>query len=352
MREAQLKIDLWDVGQGDCSVIHLPDGRLLIIDVGPRGSPLVDWLNDRRSKRPEIAAIVLTHNDADHAGALPSIIIEHKDRIKLIWMLMDREVTSDKFQKIFRAAEAAEIEGCFPIKQIKSEEVLWCSDDAKSMLRIIHPNFSENVRAILSGSPNSSSGMIVFEHDGKRLFTWPGDLEIRTVAEKHEGSQPWMLFGPHHGGPSDYPTKSVRRRAGINSGRLKNEVRVAVDKISPERVFISVGSKNQHHHPRPGYIKLLAQHGTRVTCSQLTLCCERKMVRSGAHVFQGSGALGLRACRTGVSCRGSFRLYFKDGELLPDEFDAAHRAEVEKLLRPQCLCTQADQLQTTYKAAV
>src|SRR5438270_7348291 len=108
MSDPLLEIDLWDVGQGDCTVIKLPNGKLLIIDVGPRGSPLVDWLNERRHEAARIESIILTHNDADHAGALPSIITEHKNRIEGIWMLLDREVSAPHFQKIFRAAVEGE----------------------------------------------------------------------------------------------------------------------------------------------------------------------------------------------------------------------------------------------------
>src|SRR2546429_7300991 len=103
MSDALLEIDLWDVGQGDCTVVKLPSGRLLIIDVGPRGSPLIDWLNEGSRRGVGVEAIVLTHNDADHAGALPSIVADHKQRIGAIWMLLDRQVDEPRCPKNFLA---------------------------------------------------------------------------------------------------------------------------------------------------------------------------------------------------------------------------------------------------------
>ena len=336
--DALLRIDLWDVGQGDSSVLRLPSGRMIIIDVGPKGSPLVDWLNERRGSSPEIEAIVLTHNHADHAGALPSIIAEHKRRIGGIWMLLDRAATEPRFQKVFRAAEQGEKEGFYRIRQLADGQVLWTSDNGVHHLRVIHPGFSEHTNALIAGQPNAASGMIVLGSNQRRLFAWTGDLEIRKVAQKLEDRTPWMLFGPHHGGPSDYPTKALRKRQPPETMQhRRQEVRAAVASIKPARAFISVGTKNRYHHPRPGYLQLLANTGARVVCSELTNCCEREDVSNGKHVFQGSALLGLRPSRTGVSCRGSMRLCLKDGELLVDAFDAEHLQRVSRLLRPQCL---------------
>lgn len=338
MTEALLEIDLWDVGQGDCSVIKLPSGRLLIIDVGRRGSPLVDWLNERAYSAPQIEAIVLTHNDADHAGALPSIVREHKHRIGAIWMLLDRKTTDPRFQKIFRAAVEGENEGLYRIRRVEDGQLLWRDDATNTQLRIGHPGFSQNVQA---GDPNDSSGVILLEAGNACLFAWPGDLQLRKAADVLKGSRPWMISGPHHGGPSDYPSKTVRKALRKKSRaaatlRMK-EIRSAAAALSPVRASVSVGTTNPYHHPRPGYLRLLASLETRVTCSQLTLCCERKRVLEGRHVMQGSALLGLRGPRTGVSCRGAMRLYVNGGALVPDEFDRMHLERVATLLRPQCL---------------
>ncbi len=335
MTGAELTIDLWDVGQGDCTVIRLPSGGLLIIDVGPKGSPVVDWLNERGRSPAQIEAIVLTHNDADHAGSLPAIIAEHKRRIGAIWMLLDREIHDPRFQKIFRAALEGEDQGFYKIRRVEDGQELWADPSDRTRIHVIHPRFSQNM---LAANPNESSGVIVLDSEGRRLFAWPGDLEIRKAASVLAANKPWMLFGPHHGGPSDYPTKALRKRAPRETLRNRMaEIRNAAASLNPARAFISVGTRNKHNHPRPGYLRLLAATGSRVVCSELTTCCEREAIRHHRHVLQGSGLLGLRPARSGVSCRGSMRLYLKDGALFPDEFDQEHLRRVATLLRPQCL---------------
>lgn len=337
MTGALLEIDFWNVGQGDCTVIKLPNGKLIIIDVGPRGGPLIEWLREGTRRNVQIEAVILTHNDADHTGSLPVLVNEFKNRIGTVWMLLDRPKKDDQFQKIFRAAYQGEEEGCYKINRLEDGQILWRDDLSATCLRVLHPSMSQN---ILANDPNDTSGMIVLDVEGRNLVTWPGDLQLMTTAKVLNGWSPETLMGPHHGGPSDYPTKALRKR--FSDDKLKTrmqEMRVAAGELHPQRSFISVGTKNSYNHPRPGFLRLLAGQGAQVICSQLTACCDRQKVASGKPVFEGAGVLGLRSAKSGVSCRGAMRLYLKDSQLYPDEFDAMHRERVAQLYRPQCLKT-------------
>lgn len=335
MNGSDLVIDFWNVGQGDCSVIRLPDGRLVVIDVGPRGCPLVEWLREGSRRGVRIAAVVLTHNDADHAGAMPSFVAENKHRIGGIWMLVDRETSDPAFQKIFRAALEGEGDGDYAIRTLTAGQSIWSDPDRGLELKAIHPGFSTNV---LAPNPNATSGVVVLEHAGRNLVTWPGDLELRATAQVLQGASPEFLMGPHHGGPSDYPSKAVRKKlSGAAIGIRMKEMREAAADLDPEVNFISVGTRNQHHHPRPGILNLMARQGARVVCSQLTNCCDRRRALERNPVFEGAGALGLRAPKSGVPCRGALRVYVQDGTLHLDEFSKRHLERVTQLHRPQCL---------------
>src|SRR5258708_8392617 len=83
----KLIVDFWDVGQGDCSVIRLPDGSLIIIDVGPRTTPLIDWLQEKPRR---IHSVVITHNDADHAGGLPALVKLPALAVGIVYLPGDR----------------------------------------------------------------------------------------------------------------------------------------------------------------------------------------------------------------------------------------------------------------------
>lgn len=320
MREQrELVIDFWDVGQADCTVIHLPDGRLFIIDVGRRGSPLADWLADKHPA-PRIAAIVLTHNDSDHAGALPGILDRHASSIDTVWMLRDRPNKDEPFAKIFRRVARAEEEG-LEVRRLEAPWELWKDESRGLRLRAAYPTFTANEAA---SRPNDTCGLILLEQGDALLCAWPGDLPVHVVADRVGGSA-GLLHGPHHGGPTDFK--------GPDRGRY----RAGVETLSPRLAFISVGSRNPYCHPRPSYVQLLAHRGCRVVCSQITNACDRDRFREGRLVFDGSGALGLRSARSGTPCRGAWRVVLRDCDLVPDQYTQVHLERIAELHRPQCL---------------
>jgi hypothetical protein len=167
--------------------------------------------------------------------------------------------------------------------------------------------------------------MVVLESNGKWLAVWPGDMLLEQLASKASGKNPTILVGPHHGAPADCRKKP-------DSARWMNS-------LLPRRSFISVGTRNSHSHPSPGYIELLAQTGCRVVCSELTRLCDPERALNKRSIFPAAGMLGLRAPRSklSVACRGPWRVFFKNGGLHPDGYDAEHLLRVAKLRRPQCL---------------
>lgn len=321
MNSARLQIDFWDVGQADCSVITLPDGSLILIDVGRKRSPLVDWLKDRRPSCPKITAIILTHNHADHAGALCSVVEEHKEKIESVWMLADRDASDLRQTDMFRCVEQAARRQYFPIRRVEAGQKIWQDAGSNLALRAIHPNFVENISA---SSPNTTSGLLVLEDGNKVLVAWPGDLQIRTVDDKCSSGKPRVLFGPHHGGPED-----------IKLNKL--EATAAIERLRPARAFLSVGTKNSYSHPRARYVQMLGRAGCHVVCSELTQRCDMGRIQKNEHVLQGAAILGLRPPRSGVACRGAWRLIYENGKLIPDRFDKIHLERISALRRPQCL---------------
>jgi competence protein ComEC len=77
--DGRLRVAVLDVGQGDAIVIEGPDGRAVIVDAGPGGAGRLDagervvapylwWRGFLR-----VAATVITHDHADHAGGMPAV---------------------------------------------------------------------------------------------------------------------------------------------------------------------------------------------------------------------------------------------------------------------------------------
>lgn len=316
MAEDKLIVDFWDVGQGDCSVITLPDKSLIIIDVGPRTTPLVDWLNERPR---QIRSLVITHNDEDHAGGLPSLVKVGGLSIGAVYMLSDRNKDSAQFQKIFQAVRVEEKKGRFHVTRLDQDRQIWENADKTIELKAIYPGYSENIEA---KKPNESSAILCLRQKDKTGIIWSGDAPMQVVAEKCDGMTPQMLMGPHHGGPVD------RKKKGFKGW---------VAAVQPERLFVSVGTKNPHGLPAPEYLTQRAGQGCQVMCSQITKFCDNEHVNNEKPVLQTAIFLGLRPPRSGVPCRGCFRLTVTKGEIMSDSFDLAHQEKVKKMKRPKCI---------------
>jgi competence protein ComEC len=313
--ETRLEVVFWDVGQGDCSTLQLPDGSLVIIDTGPRGSPLIDWLNDHPGKK--IRAVILTHNDSDHVGALPSLIGSFKRQIAAVFMLADRPVNDPVFNSLFRIVAEGEQQGYYAIRRLEAGMKIWAEPVIESDLEVRHPSMVQN---ILAGSPNQTSAVLALRWKGFDQIIWPGDAHLARVAEVCPSSKPMVLFGPHHGAPADGHGPKIKQ---------------AIDCIQPNRVFVSVASNNQYSHPNNRYLRSLVQANCRVVCSQITRQCDP--VAAKHHILQSHLLLGLRPPRSGYACRGAMRLLLTPGGFVPDHLDAEHARRVALLRRPLCL---------------
>ena len=313
-----IQVNFWDVGQGDCSTITLPDGRLIIIDTGPRGSPLIDWLNDHPKK---IHSVVLTHNDADHAGALPALVGQFMDRIQSFYMLLDRPANDPVFDKIFRCALAGETKGYYQITRLEIGATVWCDETIEANLIPIFPNMSANV---LASSPNAASGILSLCIKNQTQIIWPGDSSLARVGNVCRETKPYVLFGPHHGAPEGY------RLASANT---------AIQAVSPANAFISVATKNKYSHPRAKYLQRLERAGCHVRCSQLTTFCDRQSVINHHPVMSSHLVLGLRPPRlkSAVACRGAWQLTWDGNQFQSDGLDDEHFDRISKLRRPQCV---------------
>jgi len=326
----ELVADFWDVGQGDCSVVKLPDGKLLIIDVGPPDSPLIEWLAGRGE---QIYAVVLTHNDEDHAGCFADLVQRFGGRIDHVFLLVDRHTTDLAAQRILEAAVTGARKGLYKLHPIDVTETgvlpIYGHDGATERLLIyaVHPDFVATLGNQLkkSPTPNSVSAIVRLDVNGANHLVWAGDAPMRAVAEKCGGLSPEAMVGPHHGAPSD---------------RKRKDYPLDFDRVDPRNVFVSVGTGNRHDHPVKRFIDLHQERGRRVVCSQLNHC-DNNRVEHRRHVVRNHLELGMvPPLNAGaVTCRGPMRLTWNTatGKFVHDAFHEIHLAALADVHRPYCL---------------
>ena len=77
--DGQMRIHFLDVGQGDCTLIELPDGKVALIDGGDTtestAETVLRYINSLKIKT--IDYLIVTHPDSDHCGSL-QLVVEQK----------------------------------------------------------------------------------------------------------------------------------------------------------------------------------------------------------------------------------------------------------------------------------
>lgn len=305
-----------DVGQGDCTIFNLPDGSIGLIDLGPLNSPVIEWLQRDEQMRRRIHFIVITHNDADHAGSLNSLLDLRQD-IQTLYLLTHVK-QGKRFNDAF--ALAARLHRAGRLKLVRLEVgVPPIYTDSDTVLSVVFPDFPQNAQA---SSPNATSGILTLSVKGTILAIWPGDSKLSSIANYAAPSKPFVLMGPHHGGPTDW--------------HINNSPSI-ISTFQPQRAYISVGTHNSHRHPYPEYLSCLKSLGCRPICSQLTVCCDKRAKEEGRNVLKGSAKLGYPTA-VGTSCRGSMKLTLRNRILEVDRFDVEHLSKVSANVRkPRCV---------------
>ncbi len=317
---AALTIDFVDVGQGDCSVINLPDGGFVLIDVGPRNSPIIDWLSSREQRSRRCHAIVLTHNDVDHAGALPSIFGLARSDFGKLYMLLDRPKNDEGFQVLFRKALELKTQGRLVMERLEvGHEPVWQEAALKAELAVVFPNYEQNIAA---AGANQTSGILSLKINGNVEVVWAGDSLLENIGKAIGTNKPRWLTGPHHGAPGDWD---------------KLESKTALAEFMPSRTFVSVGTFNRFFHPNREHVRRLASAGCRVVCSQITRHCHTGATGAGFSVVNGNPLLGFPQAPTGNPCRGAIRIKRIGDEFAADKWDSLHFERVKKLRRPLCV---------------
>lgn len=336
-----LKVGFWNVGQGDASSIHWPDGSVTFIDLGPRNqSQILQWLELMPNMHRPIRDIILTHCDNDHIGDILEIITSHHQRITgKVWLVDDRNHVSTYLKKFSQKLNQLQRKGILDFDQITpgpndNDQVEFWTSQPGVKLFSVHPyrrtfiKKKTNVRP----NPNHFSAVISLEIEGNVQIIWGGDAKQETVSEACNGLKPLLLMGPHHGGPQDKDKKNYR------------DYFISPD---PEYVWISAGTSNQHSHPyRSKFLPHHLRKGRKVVCSCLVHCDKKRvedMKRGGrpGHITQVDNSIGL-LCPTSqkqISCRGAMMLTWNGSKF---EFDRGHQDHQEKLkagvvLNPLCL---------------
>jgi len=235
-KQPELKVDFFDVGQGNAVFIEAPNKNQVLIDGGP-GSQI---LNKLGSEMPffdrNIDIVVLTHPDADHLNGLIDVLQKYdvgevidpcindstaayQEWLRLIEEKKIKRLCAQAGQKI-KLAENTEMDILYPLKSLVG----------------------------MSFKNTNDSSIVAKLKNGENSIILTGDAEEKTeyqLINSGTDVRAQILQVGHHGSKSSTSEEFLKA-------------------INPETAIIQVGLKNRYGHPHQQTLDRLKNIGAKI----------------------------------------------------------------------------------------
>jgi competence protein ComEC len=232
--DGRLHVTFLDVGQGDASLITLPDGRQILIDGGPSTTPL-NWRLGQAMPfwDRNLDMVINTHPDADHLGGLVSL----PDRFKIGAVMVNGVERETPLFEQWQVELARA--GITPVVATTGTQLV-LSPGIRAT--ILHPT-----PAAIPQNKSNNNSVVLYLQYGEVSFLFPGDIEATVEQQLVNAGLPraTVLKSPHHGSNSS------------SSEPLLNAT-------SPRVAVVSVDDENRFGLPSAEVLTRYAQHGLTV----------------------------------------------------------------------------------------
>jgi competence protein ComEC len=281
-----------DVGQGTGHLIHLGEGRVIVIDGGPVSASqvLLTLLADFKVRT--IERLIVSHNDRDHCGATGEVLSKHHDKVRVLYLLIDRrDFPDNRFIQTVRFVDRERAKKRLPPLEkrwlgvddpprkatVIKPKVIFSDTHRNVRLEVLHPNFNTVFDALIGSEGSNPSSAVLRLRCGSRSIIFPGDAPLNAWEAIHRQMRKKtircdVLSVPHHGGV--IWSSGTEARVSERLRWLYSEV------IRCQYAVISAGTTNSEGHPRPECVRALREaipgsnENPAVLCTQLTnQCC-------------------------------------------------------------------------------
>jgi competence protein ComEC len=271
--ETMLRVTFLDVGQGDATLIELPEGPRLLVDGGAAGPRRFDvgervlapFLWNRPLTR--LDAVALSHWDADHAGGLAAVLTRF--HVGEFWESGYPPTGAPETLAALRRSRALR-------RALTAGQRVWIG---RALVTVLGPGPGP------PAAPNDQSLVLRLDWRGLSLLL-AGDLGPRGEALLLERSAPLralVLKVAHHG--SRFSSTAA-----------------FLERARPQLAVVSVGARNPFRHPSAEALARLAAAGARVYRTD----------RDGAVVLETDGRI-LRVTSWARGLTETFRLDPEEG---------------------------------------
>jgi competence protein ComEC len=232
---AQMNVHFVDVGQGDATYIELPSGQNVLIDGGPSGTTIVNFLKSKGITK--IDHVVLTHPHSDHYMGLLKVFSEFE-----VKNFYDTKMNNLKAAGDESLRELAKNEyGCKTQYPEVGEYLNW---DSHVRVKVLN-SCSEKMESKRSDEVNNCSIVLrLYYNQTGVLLTGDIEASIENAITRvfKSGLESHVLKVSHHGSKYSSSAKFLAR-------------------VRPAVAVISSGLGNPHGHPHQEAIDRLLASG-------------------------------------------------------------------------------------------
>ncbi len=291
----RVAVYMLDVGQGDSSIVLLPDDRVVIFDCADDHvlrQILTGW------KTTTIAAFVLSHLDQDHIAGALGFLQGFPGAIEAVYVSPDRDVGSDH-EDAKRAKDLLDYideQGRNIGARRRRWEVLPSTRDPRHLahgegwsVTLLAPPYGNTIKREREGEWEDANrySSILRVQAGPKAMLIGGDAPLLSWNElTPEELQAEAFRIPHHGGALD--------DGGIPPGW---DVARLYKDVGASTALISVGTNNGHGHPREPWIEPITRGTCRLLCTQVTARCHSPLEIAGSDGEKDPGEIDAQRRR-------------------------------------------------------
>lgn len=186
--DGELRMHFLDVGEGDCSLIEFPDGKVMLVDGGDgaesTATTILRYLNALKIKT--IDYVLLTHSDADHCGGLDTVLKQKE--VKTVYAQKVSPTIHDEYAEFY---DAVLEENCEIELLSRGAEIVSTRSDCPYTFRVLLPYTKdlEDVEEIKTDT-NAFSTAFWLDYYGTSAFfaaDIPESCEKRLVQDSKFG---------------------------------------------------------------------------------------------------------------------------------------------------------------------
>lgn len=227
-----LRVHFLDVGQADCILIQIPNGKNVLIDGGNNddGPAVVSYLKKQGVRRLDV--VIATHPHEDHVGGLDNVL----NAFEAGKVYAPRVTANTKsFEDFLLAVQRKGLK----ITEARAGITLDLGPAASAVFLAPAGTGYEDL--------NDYSAVLKLTYGGTS-FLFTGDAEAVSEAEMLRAGRDLkadVLKVAHHGSVSSTTAEFLKA-------------------VSPKYAVISVGAGNDYHHPSPKTLARLAAAGVKI----------------------------------------------------------------------------------------